>query len=270
MATKPAAPAAPTTPRPRKLTLSEAEAHATAANAVLLQATERELKDQRKAKKAAQVAERAAQVAARTAADKATQAAANAAAMQRRLGTTPAPTAPAAAAPAAPATPTIPAPAPAAAPMVTRTPAAPAPAAAAPAAPATPTIPAPAAAAPVAPTPAPTIPAPAPVAAPVVNPTSMWPATTSVVAPTAPVTRFLGNWRNASIWTRIVIVLAAIVGAFIFLILGKATAGIIRWGTSDWWSWMTTGMVFIWQVGLIVCGFGLGGWLATYWFARRR
>jgi len=237
MATKPAAPAAPTTPRPRKLTLSEAEAHATAANAVLLQATERELKDQRKAKKAAQVAERAAQVAARTAADKATQAAANAAAMQRRLGTTPAPTAPAAAAPAAPATPTIPAPA---------------------------------AAAPVAPTPAPTIPAPAPVAAPVVNPTSMWPATTSVVAPTAPVTRFLGNWRNASIWTRIVIVLAAIVGAFIFLILGKATAGIIRWGTSDWWSWMTTGMVFIWQVGLIVCGFGLGGWLATYWFARRR
>jgi hypothetical protein len=81
---------------------------------------------------------------------------------------------------------------------------------------------------------------------------------------------FLDAWRNASIWMRIVIVLVAVIGAFIFLLVGKATADIIRWGTSDWWAWLSNVTVFIWYVGLIVGGFGLGGWLAARWFTRRR
>ena len=81
---------------------------------------------------------------------------------------------------------------------------------------------------------------------------------------------FLDTWRNTSIWARIVIILVAIVGMFVFLLVGTATSGLILWGTEGWWSWVTTVLVFIWLTGLIVGGFGLGGWLAAHWFARRR
>jgi len=80
--------------------------------------------------------------------------------------------------------------------------------------------------------------------------------------------RFVDVWQASPFWARLIIILAALLGAFVFMIAAKLSLPIIHWGTSDWWSWLAGVAAFLWQAGLIVGGFGLGGWLAARWFAR--
>ena len=236
--------------RPRQLTLAQAEEKAAAANTVLLEASERELEDHKKAKKAAQAAARAAQVAARTAEDRAAEADANAAVLQRRLSGAPATPAPAVAAPVSTPAPSTPAVASAPAPVDT------------------PATSAPAVAAPVAPTTAPTTPAAAP--ASVVRTSVMPPlgATTSVVAPATPTPALSKfdprGWNWKKYWW--LIALCVIAG----IIFADRTWA---WFAHDWYATaggLTTVILSVlhWAVWPLAGLFG-GGWWSTVLNERR-
>lgn len=237
----PATPSKPPT-RPKRLTSAKAKERADAANIVFLEATERELEDHNKEKKAAQAAVRAAQVVARAAEDRAAEAAANAAVLQRRLNGTTATPAPAIVAPVAPVTaPTTTATTPVVAPVVT---------------------------------PAPTAPA---VVAPVVAPTTpTTPATTPVVAPVADpatspvmVTNHSGNFITNSFGSmtakmhtwRFFEWLLAVIVAIIGFAIARGTGESITHGL---WIWAATGLSLIWIVAITAFGFYVGSLIGNF------
>ncbi len=112
-------------------------------------------------------------------------------------------------------------------------------------------------------------PAPEPVTVPENDEPEPAPAEEDVVVHASPIEYVRHIWIVSPWWARILIVLAALLGAVVFLLIAKVVlTPIIEWGTENWWWWATATALSIWQAGMVFGGIGLGGWLAARFFER--